>query len=101
MDVMQAYFAYKDASAADASALEPHAEPLSNNEIAELRSMLFHGIKVMVQNEITEDEMRVLISFVLESPKAAEVIDVLHLILWLSAKSTSKTYTALKPLGGS
>jgi hypothetical protein len=74
--------------------------PLTNQEISELRSMMFHGIKAMVQNEITEEEVKSLISFVLDSPKTAEVADVLHLILWLCAKSTSKTYAAIKPLGG-
>lgn len=82
LDCMQNYYPYPEAN----STL--NAAGLSAKQVSEMRSMLGYVLRTVTHGDINEMELKSILSFVLESPRAAEVVDVLCVLLFFDFLST-------------
>jgi hypothetical protein len=94
LDSMQTYYSYPD-NREDAF----NSFGLSFKQVGELRSMLGYVLRTVTHGDINEAELKSILSFVLESPRAAEVVDVLNALVWFAATAPKNTYDALRKIG--
>lgn len=73
LDCMQNYYCYPDNRTEGENSFG-----LSFKQVAELRNSLGYVLRTVTHGDINDKELKSVLSFVLESPRAAEVVDVLY-----------------------